>query len=507
MEVGTAIDIYTTVLGWTLYDRLWEALVDTGLALLPFAVVIGRLFAEHWGEAGDAGADSSVRNLELDLIAMATVVALAGQPVLELKIGDLSHTAVCGAATVQGGATGTLYDSTFNLGGNPALVPVWWRAVMAVAAGFSNVAIAATPCDANLRRINYQIDNTRIADADLRAQLALFDQACHAPAAAKFARELRSLPAGYAADDTAWPGSKYFQDTAGFYSDPNPNLAPRAPTEIAGFPYDAARDADLDPPPASGLGRPTCVQWWTDASAGLRQRLLSQIDPQVLAAAENAAAGAASKEVVDNAQIRRLIEQDVKFQAPASSGSTLQRVADLFTPGNNLVPFLASAGALFKNLESQAEFYALQQAAPIAQSLVLMGIYLTLPFLLVFSGYSLEAVLLAGLGIFALRFLTALWALAVWVDSSMTKALGIHWWSGQSYSASVGILVAKMVGYLLYLGLPLVWFVVLGWAGHHLASSGLVGGLSEGIGKAAGGGIRSGAKLGTRAAGKIPVKK
>ena len=284
MEVGTAIDIYTTVLGWTLYDRLWEALTETGLAYLPFFGAVARHSTKHWGDLGDAGAEATIRGVELDLAAMATVLALAGAQALDLQVTDLSNTAACGTTTVTGGATGTLFDSTFDIGGTPAQVPVWWRAVMALAAGMSNVAIAATPCDANLRQINYQVDNARIADADLRNQLALFDTACYRPARAKFARELRTVPTGYAADDLNWAGSQYFQDTAGFYDDPNPNLAPRAPTEIAGFPYDASRDADLDPAPASGLGRPTCKQWWTDGSAGLRKRLLDQIDPAVLQA-------------------------------------------------------------------------------------------------------------------------------------------------------------------------------------------------------------------------------
>jgi hypothetical protein len=370
-----------------------------------------------------------------------------------------------------------------------ALVPVWWRAVMAVAAGMSNVAIAATPCDANLRRINYRIDNTRIVDAGLRAQLALFDQACYRPASAKFARELRSLPIAYANDDTHWYGSQFFLDTAGFYDDPNPNLALRAPAEIPGFPYDAARDADLDPAPASGLGRPTCKQWWSDAAVGLRKRLLDQIDPQVMQAAKNAATGPATPLAVENAQIRKLV--DTSIFTPQYEGS---KHTDGSGFGAWLTGFLGTAGALVHGAEQRATFYALQQAAPIGQSLILMAIYLCLPFVLVFSGYSIETALLAGLGIFAVRFLTALWALATWIDTAMVKALGIRWWDATNDNG-VATIVAEIAGALLFVGLPVVWFLVLGWAGHHLAASGLAGGLAEGIGRAAGGGVRAGGKL------------
>jgi len=484
MEAASAIDIYTTVLGWTLYDRIWQALLDTGLAYLPFFAVVVRHFAGSWGEAGNEGAADSVRRIELELAGLLTVAALAGAPVLEIRVGDLSHTAACGAQTSTGGNTGTLYDSTFNVGGGaPALVPVWWRAVMAVSAGFSNVAVAAIPCDPNVRQLNYQMDNTRIADAGLRQQLQLFDADCYRPAKAKFAREIRTLPPGYRYDDINWFGSQYFQDTAGFYGDPNPALAPRAKEEIPGAPFDPARDFEYGgTAPASGLGKPTCLQWWTDGTAGLRARLLGQIDPATLQAMKSAAKPPATPQDVEDAQIRKLVDTTVEADpdapptAPAGGSGWLAR-------------FLGTAGTMHEAIKSQATFYALQQAAPIAQSLVLMAVYLCLPFVLLFSSYSLETALLAAVGIFALRFLTALWALSSWLDTALTNALGIAWFSHNN-NDGIASVVAEMTGYLTFVGLPLVWFLALGWAGHHLAAGGAVGEMTGGIGKAAGGATR-----------------
>jgi hypothetical protein len=495
MEVAALIDIYTSVLGWTLYDRLWEALLGSGLAYLPFLGAIVRHFAGSWSEAGDAGAEASVRGLELQLLGMVAVAALAGAPAVDLKVADLTYTAACGSTTVQGGATGTLYDSTFNIGGGaPAQVPVWWRAALAVAAGVSNVAVAALPCSANLRQLNYRVDNTRVADPALRQQLQQFDRDCYQPARAKFDRDHQNLPAGYTPGDTDWAGSRFFQDTGGYYDDPNPNLAPRAGTEIPGFPYDPGRDFEFDgTPPASGLGKPTCRQWWTDATAGLRKRLLDQIDPKVLAALKSAAGGAATPLYVEDMQIRKLVNTTVSLAGITVPQASLPEAG---TGGFSgwLAGFLGTAGTLYHGLEQRATFYALQQAAPIGQSLILMAIYLCLPFVLVFSSYSVETALLAALGIFALRFLTALWALATWIDSTMPKALGIDWFT-QDADNGVAAVVAEITGALLFMGLPVVWFLVLGWAGHHLAASGLAGAMSEGIGRAAGSGVRIGGKL------------
>lgn len=491
MEVGSAIDIYTTVLGWTLYDRLWEALADTGIAYLPFFGAVARHFVESWRDEGHQGAEQSVRGLESRLAAMLAVAALAGAPALDVKVADLSHTAACGAATVGGNNTGTLYDSAFRLGDQAAQVPVWWRAVMAVASGLSNVAVASVPCASDIRQINYRVDTTRVTDVELRRQLDWFDRDCFQPAVAKFAREPRSLLVAYADDDVSWYGSQYFQDTAGFYGDPNLNLAPRAREEVPGFPYDAARDADLGGRPVSGLGRPTCEQWWADGTNGLRKRLLDTIDSQVLQAAKAAATGAATPLSVENALIKRIAETSTVFVGKNGSGMDMGDTS-------MAVKAVGMFGVAWDAIEKQASLWALKQAAPIAQSLILMAVYLCLPFALVFSSYSIETVLIAALGIFAIRFLTALWALANWVDNVMPKALGIEWWRQGSWlfeDKGPANVITAMVGYLLFVGLPVVWFLVLGWAGHNLAAGGVVGSLTDGIGRAAAGGVRAGAKL------------
>ena len=447
LEVASTIDIYTTVLGWTLYDRIWQALTDTGIALLPFFGVFVRSFTKNWGDAGDEGATPSVRNIELELAGMLTVLAMVCAPVLDIQIGDLSHTQACGNQTVSGGNTGTGYDTAFTgIGGGVApTVPVWWRAVMAVSGGLSNVAIAATPCKTNLSQLNYQMENTRIADPELRQQIQLFGSDCFMTARAKFARDHMTLPSNYSPDDIDWPGSQYFQDTAGFYDDPNPNLAPRAKEEIPGFPYDPNRDFEYGgTAPASGLGKPTCGQWWTDGNVGLRKRLLEQINPDTLSKFETwFMANYNSKTMADaeNEEIRRLLNQNEQVSAGISPSSRLTSLSD-GSGVNGVVGGFTFIGNFFHAVVQRAEFYALQQAAPIGQSLILMVIYMSLPFILVFSGYSIESVLMASVGIFAIRFLTALWALASWLDNALTEGLGIEWWKaiGVDNSTNVAVL-------------------------------------------------------------------
>jgi hypothetical protein len=484
MEVGSAIDLYTTLLGWILYDKLWAMLAETGLAYLPFLALIVRNFATTWEKNGMEGAAASIRGMEVQLAAMLTVAALAGSPVINLQSADLTYTAPCGGATVNGGNSGTGYDNTFQLGNNQAMVPVWWRTVMAVSAGFANAAVASTPCQGDLRRLNYRMDNTVIKDLDLKAQLDDFYQDCFLRARSQFISLGQPLPANYRPDDIDWPGSQYFHDTDGYYNNANINLAMRAHREIPNFPFDPTRDAEYGGSSPSGWGKPTCFEWWASETAGLQRRLVQQIDSGLLNGIVTTVTARVNGTTVQSVQddlIRRLYVQDMKGSLNTQSHDD---------NSSSVVRALSDFGVMKQGVETSATIYAIKQAAPVGQSLILMTIYFCLPFFLVFSSFSIQAVMLASLGIFAIRFLTALWGLATWLDTSMIEALGIEWWRFlTSFDPSISVVVVNTVSGLLYIGMPLVWFTVIGWAGHTLASVGLVASINDPIGKGAAGSV------------------
>ncbi len=47
-------------------------------------------------------------------------------------------------------------------------------------------------------------------------------------------------------------------------------------TALAAWPYDASRDDGLGD--TGGGGYPVCKKWWSDDDAGLKNRLLKQVD-------------------------------------------------------------------------------------------------------------------------------------------------------------------------------------------------------------------------------------
>ena len=89
-----------------------------------------------------------------------------------------------------------------------------------------------------------------------------------------------------------------------------------------------------------------------------------------------------------------------------------------------------------------------------------------LPFILLFSGYSIEALYTTTIAIMGIKFLTPIWTLAVWIDNHMIEGLGLHWFAftfDDDQATSMSIL--NMVAMLMFVVLPFVWFMVIGWAG------------------------------------------
>ena len=126
---------------------------------------------------------------------------------------------------------------------------------------------------------------------------------------------------------------------------------------------------------------------------------------------------------------------------------------------------LTTLGLLMKKLEFFTLINALKEALPMVQALILMGIYLLLPFLVVFSGYRLEAMVLGGIAIFTVKFWTFLWVFALFLQNNLIAALYPAGTFFVSQADCNKIDILSMIIALLYVGLPLVWTAMLGWVG------------------------------------------
>lgn len=446
-------ELFTMLIGWSLYDQLWTLLSQTGLAFLPFIGIVLRNIAKPYEsqETKDA-ATTSLRRMEIDVIGTLLIIFLGVSPFIPLNASMVSYTPVCQAKgandSYHPGDTNTTWDSAFTLPQQDIRVPLWWYAVISVSEGFASSANTMVACVPNLRKMVTEVSMAEITDPSLKQELQQFELQCYIPARTQYLQDnqnnastLQSINNDrqqFGVDDTEWLGSHGFQDT--YYQ----NL--RASQPVPGFQYDPNQDINADTnksnPPA--YGTPSCSDWWNDSENGLKTRLYDAL-PKTFSDEFPTFFANDPNGILKDDVIRRLV---------MNSDSGYQK-------GNNTVGdwgyshLAESLGSWFSQLSTYPKLYAAAQAAPIIQALLLLMIYTFLPFALVFTGYKPSSFLTGAAILFSMIFWSFIWHLVSWTDTTLMNALyGDSWFAKQSPSATL----ADMITGTLIIVAPIFWF-------------------------------------------------
>ncbi|MCX8516909.1 MAG: conjugal transfer protein TraG N-terminal domain-containing protein [Rhodoferax sp.] len=260
---------------------------------------------------------------------------------------------------------------------------------------------------------------------------------------------------------------------------------------VPGFAIDFNRDAEYYNP-ASGIpaeqgvvnpewGRPTCEEWWVK----LREDMISSstIWQQMTSMAGNMFSFNSVESVKD--QFAKLASAkadpsfvDIDRVMPDNYDKTT-------TVGQFASKTLGSLGVAGQALGTSFSMPALIEGLPMAQALILMGLYMFMPLMVLFSGYDLKSMLIGTIALFTVKFFAVIWAIALWVDAGLINAMypgmqgniilrDLTHASDQSYKRMLlNILLMFMM-----LGLPLLWISMMAWIGHRVH-----GGLSDMLGK------------------------
>lgn len=470
MGVNSYAEIFTTVIGWHLFNVVWDVLVSTGIVYLPF---LGMLY-EHWRtafvdgeEAGGAGA--GLRALEIDLFIGLMVMLLACMPSSLTALNRASVFYAPPATTANPSpvtATGATPDSTFGttLAATPGTVnvPVWWYSVMAVSAGVNTAIISGSGLTLDdLRKV---VEASRLASLDdphVRSDVQRFYNECYVPARTKYfgvppTNTTAALLNTYGADDPEWMGSHVLRE--------DPSLYPvmYAEREVPGWPFDGGRDRDQAGGPVTPTwGRPSCKEWWEGgAIPGLRQQIVD-------------AAGATSKlnSLVATFGASLTAERRADLVARQVLDKTrLTVIPDAYVPANtNFVKETASSsavmiGGFITTFFTWLSVSVMKPSLPFIQCLLLLGIYMLLPLVMVISRYSLVTMIQAALAIFTVKMWSVLWFVADFLDDKL--ALAIYPDADSALSAmtsffkigdSTKAMLLNLVVMAMYLALPALW--------------------------------------------------
>jgi hypothetical protein len=475
-------ELYTLLLGWALYDKLWALLTETGIAYLPFIGLILKNIAQSYMAQGHAAAGQALRSMEMNLLAMLLLIFFGTAPLAPLNVHTVSYSPLCEKEkTYHPGATGTTYDKAFAVPTGDITVPLWWYAVLSVSEGITSAANTLLGCVPDLRKMVTEVDMTQITDVQVKLQLQDFQTMCYAKAKMQFFKDTQENKTENTAliqdnikkfgiEDTEWMGSHALN--AVYY----PHLQATRP--VPGFRYDKAKDinaaSDATHPPAYGM--PACDEWW-NSQDGLRNRLYQALPKSFFEEYKSYLNPAAKDDV-----IKKILSHATRgYRGYAKAND---QVGDL-----SYSHLVSAVGIWSHQLEEYPKLYAAAQAAPIIQALLLLMIYVFLPFAIVFSSYKPVAFISGAVIVFSIIFWSFIWHLVSWVDKSLMQALYANWFARQGAGAAL----ADMIIGVLVIAAPLFWFMLMGSLG--VVSANFIGSIFSSLGSVSSSSAKTGASV------------
>jgi len=510
LTVGSYLELYTTMFGWLFYTNLVDLLMNTALWLLPFFFII----TKNWAEPSEAQEQKaavvvSLKRMEFQVFTSVIVIFFAFVPAYPLSPGLLSYQPPPSAANpnpvpVTAKRSGTTYGETgFRLDAlttsNKAAmprIPMWWEIVLRFSSGINHAVIAALPSMPDLRAAEYTINSARIRDPILGMEVSRFATECWTPARAwydeVFNRRGHDMPRDIfqiitqRTGDLDWLGSTVFVQTEGLYKPCRsyPSIEAMPPLCGSGF---RARN----PVPGWNGKKPACDEWWLDEEKGLRQKLVESEDGKkitlLMDAAINRNPAYSIKRLLNSPDWRDMVARrllrgpvtgqdmipnDYAYYSSAGVGDGVD--SDLWRKGAYAVKQLFGLlGTTGQAISQSVKMNVLLQALPMIQAMVLFALYIMLPFGIVISEYSFSGVLTATFAIFTVKFWSALWAVAWWIDQNLIASMypsaagaaGSMWDLINGSGAGTKRMVLDMITQGLYIGLPVVWTIFMTWMG------------------------------------------
>lgn len=486
MQVGSDLELFSTLFGWRFYGQLWDILTGTGLAFLPFlGFILSNVLETHVYGATE-GPVSSLRRMDIEIAVALTVVVLAGQPTVPLASSSLSYTTSPTAThPLPSTSTPVTSPTTFRAVGFAGVpggvtVPIWWYAAMSASHGIVHAGKMMFSAGPDLRGLERHAQGAAIQNPVLRQETNEFYTQCYLPAKSKYLAEkptsptITALLASYGNDDPNWVGSHVYLSTPGYYDQ-------RAAQPVKGWPYSVSRDteyANTVPPPT--WGKPTCTEWWTGLASstgvGLKQKLINEagtldtLTASVIGGFSPVKRQDAVARAVLNGSPPEISTSDYAYSNTISQTGPVQTLELIVKSAGALI-----VGSLAAILQSVVMHLILSGLTDL-QALTLMGMYAMLPLIVVISGYKLEVMVVGALAIFTVIFWTFLWDFARWTDQYLIAAFHPTDQSLLSFitkptSTSTKRLVLDMITSAMYLGLPMLWTAMMAWVGYSSLSA------------------------------------
>lgn len=514
MVANNLLEVYTLIFGWNMYEAVWDVLVGSGLALIPFIFAVISSFQDNYK---DGDAESTVKELELKIVSMVLVLMLCVIPYKGWGI-DLAtvqynlETPDCNPpanVSGQGDDTGTAYDDAFaDMGAMESYKPVAWAFVEFLSSAITHTTISSMSCVNNYEFMLVRVSKTKIQDEPLRQRIRNFYEVCYLKALERFNLNPVNLPANISpVMDIDWIGSGTLLNAQNeYYSHPEAYIRDMQGEGFNRMPAVRASDA------AHQTGaHPYCREVWlgeqlpggVNQALGLRQQILENLPDDMAGdvlqdwtdwgadVLTNEVAGAApvSDEVKEDLLIKMILQADaanLSAQTDVDLGNKLD-VED--STWKSIVNFFTGAAATIESVSTWFEANTMKQmmkiSGPMILALIQMIVIVAAPFVLLLGNYRLSAFVSIALAYFSFEFINAIWAASAWFDNRVLDLYlsQVGYVSGATNSFLVGTVSAAS-----FILLPTIWLSIMAYAGagmiRGMGMAGVGGGGAAGAGSA-----------------------
>lgn len=465
-NVDSYLEYFLTLLGWIINNGLFGLLASTGLFIAP---LIGVLI-KTWLEVKKQGADEGNKGellidwLGIQFFPAMLVIVITLAPMLPISLNNMAYdtnrSKQCGYKVPLAPERTGYGDMVSEFADKQAKVPLLWGLVHAINKGILHGAVSTIPCKPDLRQIRFEVQHEKINNPALLTEVRQFVQQCYLPARRKVLDSQVAMNAAQARE-VSWLGGKILVNNSELY----PRY--RAMQPMQRWAYDPNRDQGL--PNTGEGGFPHCDEWWADSGIGLKDMLLSDMRQNLSVKLGELFTDA---NIQDEALLRTLLRPEniniSRGKAYEGYGGSLDS-----TLTNNVSSVVSALGITAGSLAAYPGFDAMRNALPMIQALLIMAVIILTPIVIIFSGYSLKAIVTLMFVQFALVTVSFWWELARWLDSFLISILynspghqsEISWAFLQNSRDDV---IMSFVLGVMFLVLPGVWVTAMSWAGVNL---------------------------------------
>jgi hypothetical protein len=472
---------------------------------------------EAFQKGGTEGGWMFVRTIGTRFIGLWLVLLLCVWPISKLDVGLMKYDPPATITTINAPLPEVTVTSAttqqehgrrgFNIN-DPAQcencfdirVPLMIRLAMVTGHGINRAATKVFPDRLSMRMLDQGLATMKLDDPAMLSELAAFNTQCYIPAVNKMQTFWRggNLPSdlyqnkeAYGVDDLNWMGSQILLKTEGLYK-PCSNTRScgsslQASNPVNEFIWNDARDGQPIPGTvdSASMGYPYCDEWWIKLRAGLYAQHSGMLDELnnilsfnnlallvpggqgLSAAADYTAEDEVVRIVLSRSSAHELFSDDLTYY----TGKIKQDAGVMASVGKSVTDAAVRAaewgGTMVSTPFSSIEQTAMNNMAPIVQSVVLMALYMLAPFVAIFSGFRWQVLFTYAVLILSVISWQIWWTFIMWVDSNMLMSMYPDDGSITSYIEEAGtkrMMLDRILGGAAVFA-PSVWTFVLTFAG------------------------------------------